>query len=730
MSKSKASSFVENVNFVANATKAATGDIVEDARIAADEAEYSAGEANKSANEAKYSERLSHKWAVNPYNVPIDGTTEFSSYHWSVVSRNNAGDGIVQDGVISTKYTWSSSHINTLLNDKSDKAHNHDNVYEKLIVKNTAFNKNFAGNGSSSDVSRSDHNHDGIYENVIGTKNTAFNKNFGEGLNDVARGSHNHDSKYMPLATINTAYNKNFGTEADTVAVGNHVHPASAISYDNTNANIITSATTQGALSQLDSQLGILSVSDNTYITAGLSTQYEQTIAGIDTPVRVTVPLAVLNARNASITNGSSIHVSITPEPTKLIEGFFSVSLTYSGTDNIALSMAIDGTISGERTVSDNGVLTITKYLSGLSNTGFELSVWISNLSNTNNIFIESMNIAWEGKPQGALVASGTSVDHSDLTGTGAANGVHTIDDIQDLPATLAGKIDRPSTFTDNNYVLFDSSGNLKDSGKSLGSIDAKIDKVVSAAELNIPIFDNVGGLVDSGKNVDSFALVNGDNSEVFNVADSSPATNNAVPRTQLDSMLTSYAQSSDLTNHESASNPHMITPSLINAAESVHIHTINDVTGLSDEFDTKYTIVPAQPTGNIPKFDDDAGSPKLSDSGIAYNNIFLKTDTHNTIQGRDAADAHPLSSITGLTDTGAGDKYLSDDGQYKTVVTGSTWGSITGTLSDQTDLSDELDTKVINNNGFLPVTHITTLTQAQYDSATLDSTTLYIIVG
>lgn len=75
--------------------------------------------------------------------------------------------------------------------------HLHNDVYEPLITKLSAFNKAFGtgaddvapGNHNHAGVyAESTHAHTGVYEPAI-TKQTAFNKSFGNGNEDVARGN-------------------------------------------------------------------------------------------------------------------------------------------------------------------------------------------------------------------------------------------------------------------------------------------------------------------------------------------------------------------------------------------------------------------------------------------------------------------------------------------------------------------------------------------------------------
>ena len=57
-------------------------------------------------------------------------------------------------------------------------------------------------------------------------------------------------------------------------------------------------------------------------------------------------------------------------------------------------------------------------------------------------------------------------------------------------------------------------------------------------------------------------------------------------------------------------------------------------------------------------------------------------------------------------------------------------WGSITGTLSDQTDLQTALDAKIAKSDGATyDVTALAAVTQAEYDALTPSATTLYFII-
>ena len=113
----KVASFIENVNTVANATRLASNDTIEDAQIAAKEAKNWAEKSLTSATESREGELLSMKWATSEYNIPVDtgpGGSRFSSMHWSIQAHMNSGEVVIDDADInhpSSKTTWSSSII-------------------------------------------------------------------------------------------------------------------------------------------------------------------------------------------------------------------------------------------------------------------------------------------------------------------------------------------------------------------------------------------------------------------------------------------------------------------------------------------------------------------------------------------------------------------------------------------------------------------------------------------
>jgi len=67
------------------------------------------------------------------------------------------------------------------------------------------------------------------------------------------------------------------------------------------------------------------------------------------------------------------------------------------------------------------------------------------------------------------------------------------------------------------------------------------------------------------------------------------------------------------------------------------------------------------------------------------YNSAYNLMHTHSN-----------SSALDSVKNNGDGTKYLANDGTYKTVASGGgTWGTITGTLSSQTDLQNVLNEKI-----------------------------------
>ena len=340
-------SFVENVNTIANATTLATGDIIEDTQLARDAAEASAIAAALSEDAASASELTAEDWSNKGFNNEVI-TGEFSSYHWSVIAAQNAGDYLIDDNITSTNFTWSSSKIIGDISTKAHIDHGHSGIYEPVITKNTAFNQNFGGTGVATDVSRMDHNHTTTYEPLIGAKGTAFNKDFGTNSGEIAEGDHMHDLAYMSKVTVNTAYNKNFGTASGDVSEGNHIHNSVNVVYDPTGDKVVTSTTVDGALSQLDAEISILAIGERCTISAGMTNQSAiVTITTQDTPTQVITAMTISGNSDQMLYSGGDTVIDYDVTPEKLIEGWFTTTLTVEGEVNTKYSIAlgINGTV-------------------------------------------------------------------------------------------------------------------------------------------------------------------------------------------------------------------------------------------------------------------------------------------------------------------------------------------------------------------------------------------------
>ncbi len=100
----------------------------------------------------------------------IDPTLGFTN---NVLSVNGSSIDLSSLAVDLSSYatqSWVSSNY-------SLNTHNHSGVYEPVFTKNTAFNKNFAGSGSETTVSRSDHKHTGTYALIAGSGKQDFAAN-------------------------------------------------------------------------------------------------------------------------------------------------------------------------------------------------------------------------------------------------------------------------------------------------------------------------------------------------------------------------------------------------------------------------------------------------------------------------------------------------------------------------------------------------------------------------
>ena len=647
MAESK--TFIENINTLANATSLATGDVVEDTRIARDEAEAAASAAEVSETNAAASAVEADDWANKGHNNPVKGTVgidaEYSSYHWSVEASLYAGDPVINDAVISASYTWSSEKINTLLATKADTTHTHAGTYEPAFSKNTAFNKNFGS--TADDVSRGYHVHDGTngsvnYEPNIGAKGTAFNKNFGTTAGTVSEGTHTHD--YEPSFTKNTAFNKNFVADtgnplADEIPRGNHTHTAAGVSYDNTGNDLITSTTVQGALQNVDSFLGTIETTEKTYGTIALDGATRTvTITTAGTPVKMDVLTKSAGAFNNMTTPSScNLTINYATAPDNLIEGRFSANVTCefpASATEITLTAYKNGAAINADWFTDvnattkdgttTGTLALDGYITGLEN-GDYIELYITNESNTNNIVIRSLTMVFDGSPQGALIATGLSVAHSDTTGRDVADS-HPQSAITGLTAALAAKSDTSHTHVVADITDFDISG--------------KADKAVPLATGNIATLDGTGNLVDGGQTLAQKADVGGNAGQLFKVADG-VSNDDAASFGQMNTMAASYVTITTFNTHEGAANPHGTTHTDVGAAAAVHTHAISDTTGLQTALDGKYDEVGSAVTDNIPTF---AAGNTLADSGVSLSEL-MEQDT-TTFTG----DANTLTTAGSFT--------------------------------------------------------------------------------
>lgn len=144
-----------------------------------------------------------------------DGTS------WVLVGGSGGGGtggASIDDTVVGTTTTYSSQKTE---NTYSHLDHNHNGVYEPVITKNTAFNKNFGT--AATDVAPGNHNHDTVYEPKIATKGTAFNKDFaGSGTaTTVSHSDHDHSGVYSPVGHTHSEFANIGHVGTKTVDEGN-----------------------------------------------------------------------------------------------------------------------------------------------------------------------------------------------------------------------------------------------------------------------------------------------------------------------------------------------------------------------------------------------------------------------------------------------------------------------------------------------------------------------------
>jgi len=662
-------SFIENVNTVANATVLATGDIIEDARIARDEAVAAADRAEVSEVNADDSEYMSEQWAQKAYNNEVT-QDKYSAFHWAEVSRLEAADKVINDIVISVNYTWSSQKISDSLSDKANAVHTHTNVYEPVITKNSAFNKNFSANGTSIDVARGDHVH-ADYELLIGDKGTAFNKDFGVVSGTVAEGSHTHP--YEPEIVKNTAFNRSFVVDqanplTDEIPRATHTHLAETIPYDNDENTVITSGTVQGGMTQLDSQIGALNIFERANFTGGMSLSSDAIgVSGVGVPTKIITGMNIGAASKNTVYSNGAIIINYPTVPEKLIEGWYTFSLTVDREDNTEYTIymyrndvVIDSSyiikIGGVSTPAGLNNVSLTSFLAGLENAD-ELSVYISNDTNTNPVTISGFTTSFAGAPEGAVIASGTSVDHSDITGTGAANGVHTISDIKDLTTTLDTKTDKTIPDTAGNFAALDINGNLIDSGVESIAVGTAMNTINPATLDNLIVQTTEGDAKDGGLKLTDLALVGGSSVTAFEVG-TATADTHAATKLQLEDVITNSASQDDFDTHTlDTNNPHGVTSSQIGAASTVHTHAIEDTVLLQDTLNNKYSEVNSPGTDNIVAFETGG---TLKDSGVSFETIAANTAL---------ANSKVSSDTSGLTADSVTNQVVLEEIEYSAIT-------------------------------------------------------------
>jgi hypothetical protein len=655
MADSNSKSFIENVNSVANGISLAFGDVVEDTQTARDEAVAAALNAKASETSATDSEEMARKWSENGHNNPVQGSAgidaEYSSYHWATEASLTIGDPLINDNIISAHYTWSSQKVSNDLAGKSDTSHTHAGVYEPAFTKMSAFNKNFSiatgDNGSSKIVARADHKHTSLYEPKRQSFGTAYNKDFGSTSGTVAEGDHIHNG-YEPKRTTNgTAYNKNFTIDSlnlkdDEIPRATHTHKAERISYDNSynsGSNVITSTTVQGGMEQLDNAFAAVTVAEKCKIVAGMANaSYTVPIAAAGEPVKIITAMTVsTNSKNA-LHSGGDVVIDYDEDPLKLVEGWFTTTVTILalGNTEYALYLMHNGNVidtafrnelgSSDKDTTGTFSMSLTGFVSALKN-GDKISVALSNETSTADIEIRSHTISFAGEPEGALVASGVTMDHEDILSRDVPD-QHPMSSIYetgnkgtDLDTVMLRKADKITTIVENNLLSMDASGNLKDSGISSTSAANHMSKVATPTLDHIVVMDSQGESKDGGLKIDGLALAHGDGTKNFSVSDSTSDIH-AVNQGQLNAAVSNYTLQSTFDTHEAASNPHNTTYSDVGAAPTTHTHTIAQVNTLQDELDSKYDKLTTAVTNNLASFG--AGNVIL-DSGMTAQSTLLE---------------------------------------------------------------------------------------------------------
>lgn len=150
------------------------------------------------------------------------------------VEHTHTGDEVVLTGY--SKSSSSSPIVET------------DNVINAL----GKLEKALEGKQQTGDYALSNHNHDGVYEPVI-NKNTAFNKNFGTAETEVARGNHNHDGVYAPIVHSHTEMAKKYSAN-----IGNGVLTTIPINHNLNTEDIVVSLIETGTKQMVITDMQII----------------------------------------------------------------------------------------------------------------------------------------------------------------------------------------------------------------------------------------------------------------------------------------------------------------------------------------------------------------------------------------------------------------------------------------------------------------------------------------
>lgn len=660
MGNPKSNSFVENVNTIANAVNLVTGDVVHDTVVARDEAKVYADKAKVSETTATSNAELAREWAENGHNVPVVSVgpdKEYSSYHWSVEAKDNIHQfmtELINDGNVSGNFTWSSSKINSELLKKSNTDHVHYQTYAPWIgVPKTAYNKNFTpvsvtGSGVSEQVARRDHDHDGRYERFVAKKDrgTAYDLDFGTVSGTVMEGDTNFDTRYLKLLDYVKSNNLNpdkmpWVVDVDhpqfnEVPRGNHGHKAREISYvpSSTPGTVATGADTQAAISQLDTKLSAIDVAEKSYINVWMTDSvFQVTNGGAQSPNKINAGMTIsATTQNADYSNsGMRInYTDLTKLPAKKIEGIVSFMMTVKveAGHEYSLGIAIQDipidpkyrVTAGKEGGTDAGYkqLSLTLNVSGLSNMQ-KIQPILYTTSTSSSIEITEYTGTMSLLPEGALVLSGTTINHADLDGLGG-NRVHTISDIPELVADLATRAKLVPSPVKDNLVSQDIAGNVVDSGISKSAIGALPSKPANPILNRIMTMDAAGNSLTGSKTIAELALVGGDATNKFKVAEATTG-DEAVRYSQVTALAQQYVKQTDFNTHTGAVNPHNITPVMIDAAPKVHTHVIADVALLQDKLDAKYSKVTGIPSFNLLSVDN---SNAIIDSGVSAKSTLL----------------------------------------------------------------------------------------------------------